>query len=118
MRSDNSTVDYLGHLVYLAQDRPYAAPLAPLERIERLVEVQKVSAEALRQAVAAARGAGATWAALGAATGLSGGTVLRQWASGGPVVAVRAKHARLNGNTPLPDGAVQDPLFDLADLAA
>lgn len=117
---DTRTIGYLCYLADTARDPLYGPPLEPLVRVGRLVEVQRTSAEALRQAVSAARGAGATWATLGAATGLSVPTVWRQVASGGPVVVVRPKHAK--HPTPdaptLPDGCVQDPLFDLADLAA
>ena len=91
--------------------------LEPLERVETLAEIQRLTGDALATAVGRAHDTGATWKALAAATGMNHTTLWRQWQGGGPVVVMRATHgtALPEGSIRLPDGWVQDSLFDVLE---
>jgi len=104
----------------LARMNMYVATMRqPLDRVEFLAEMQRATADGLRTAVDAARRHGHTWTNLSTATGLQRETIHRQFHGGGPVVVVRPTHGKAlpPGSLRLPDGWVQDSLFDMLEPA-
>ena len=69
-----------------------ASRAALVRRVGAKAEEQRRQAMDLRQAVIAARSAGATWEELAAAAGISYPSLLRQVQAGSPVVVVRPFH--------------------------
>jgi hypothetical protein len=66
----------------------------PIKRAQLLAEAQPQLAWALRSAVEECQEADLPWTQIGERIGLPRETVFRQWASGGPIVTVRAQQAK------------------------
>jgi hypothetical protein len=72
----------------------------PIKRAQILAEAQPQLAWALRSAVEECQDSDLPWTQIGDRIGLPRETVYRQWASGGPIVTVRAQQAKPASDQP------------------